>query len=108
LQRVTRLILVTASHLPTHKYFKSIAEELSKKLGVELEIREEDYVFLSEYGEKDEFGMAGAPQLFVVLESGEIKPILTKLVFNEKTLQIDVSKSMELAIENLRRLGVEI
>ncbi len=105
--QVSKLILVTAKHMPQHKYFVDIAKELASKLGVELEIKEEDYVFLSEYGEKDEFGMAWLPQLFAVIE-GQIKPILTKLPINEKTLSIDVEKAKREAIEALRNLGIDV
>jgi len=93
--------------MPQHKYFVNIAKEIASKLGVELEIREEDYVFLSEHGEKDEFGMAWLPQLFIDIE-GRIRPILTKLPINEKTLSIDVEKAKNQIIETLKALGINI
>ncbi len=105
--QVSKLILVTARHMPQHKHFVDIAKELASKLGVDLETKEEDYVFLSEYGEKDEFGMAWLPQLFVVV-NGQVKPILTKLPINEKTLSIDVERAKRKAIEALKNLGVDV
>lgn len=89
-----RLILVTAKHLPQHKYFEAVAKELAKELGAELEIREEDYVFANTYGEKDEFGMAWLPQLYAAV-GDIIKPVLTRLPIDEKTLEVDVGKAKE-------------
>jgi len=80
--RLSKLILVTADHHPLHKYFKEIAEELSKKYGVPLEVRMEDYLFLIQYGDTDEFGMAWVPQLLAQLDTGEIVKVLTKPVLD--------------------------
>ena len=105
--RINKLILVTAKHMPQHKYFVDIAKEFASRLGVELEVREEDYVFLNEHGEKDEFGMAWLPQLFIDVE-GQIRPILTKLPINERTLTIDIEKAKNQIIEILKSLGINI
>ncbi len=102
------MVLVTAKHLPQHRYFEKLAKELSSKLGVDLEIREEDYEFLSNYGQKDEFGMAWAPQLFVVLEDGSVKIVLSQLPIDATTLKIDLEKAKAEALENLKKLGVSI
>jgi len=80
--RLSKLILVTADHHPLHKYFKEIAEELSNKYGVPLEVRMEDYLFLIQYGDTDEFGMAWVPQLLAQLDTGEIVKVLTKPVLD--------------------------
>ncbi len=101
--KIEKIILVTAKHQPTHKYFLEVAEALSKELGVELEVVEEDYVFLNTYGEKDEFGMAWAPQLFVKLGSGEIKLILSRIPMNEQ-LQLDAEKAKKEAMEKLKEI----
>ncbi len=105
---VKRVILVTAKHLPQHLYFEKIARDLSSKLGVNLEVKEEDYEFLSNYGEKDEFGMAWAPQLFVELEDGSVKVVLSKLPIDTQTLKIDVDKARREVEEKLKELGVSI
>lgn len=89
---VKKFVLVSATHMPQHKYFKKLAEELSKELGVELEIKEEDYVFVNTYGEKDEFGMSWLPQLFAVV-NGDVIPVLTRFPINEKTLDYDYEKA---------------
>jgi|UniRef100_A0A7J2U1F2 hypothetical protein len=101
---IKKLILVTAKHLPQHKYFENLAKQLSKELNTPLDIVEEDYVFVNTYGEKDEFGMAWLPQLFAQIDD-EIKPILTRLPINEKTLDVDIEKAREIA---LKILGVKV
>ena len=106
--KVRKIILVTAAHLPQHRYFRRIAYELSKKLGVPQEVRQEDYVFLSEYGKKDDFGMAWAPQLFAELDDGRIVVVLSELPIDPKTLKIDAEEGLRKAIETLRSQGVEV
>lgn len=97
---VEKLILVTATHMPQHKHFKKLAEELAKELGVEIEVKEEDYEFVNTYGEKDEFGLSWVPQLFAVV-NGNVVPILTKFPINEKTLDYDYEKAKKEAKERL-------
>lgn len=98
---IQKLILVTAGYLPQHRHFKKLAEDLSKELNVELEIKEEDYEFVNTYGEKDEFGMAWLPQLFALI-NGNVVPILTRFPINEKTLDYDYEKARKEISERLK------
>ncbi len=98
-----KLILVTAKDHPQHKMWVKMAEELSKEFGVELEVRYEDYLLLTEHGETDELGMAWLPQLLVELDNGEIKPLLSRMPLNE-ALQPDPEKAKEAVREKLRQL----
>ncbi len=100
--KLSKLVLVTADHHPLHKYFKEIAEELSKKYGVPLEVRMEDYLFLIQYGDTDEFGMAWVPQLLAQLDTGEIVKVLTKPVLDSMG---NISKENDLreSTQNIER-----
>jgi len=100
--KLSKLILVTADHHPLHKYFKEIAEELSKKYGVPLEVRMEDYLFLIQYGDTDEFGMAWVPQLLAQLDTGEVVKVLTKPVLDSMG---NISKENDLreSTQNIER-----
>jgi len=102
--KIKKLILVTAKHMPQHKYFSELAEELSKKMGVELEVREEDYAFLAEHGDTDEFGMPWTPQLLAELDDGRIVVLLSKMPFDEKTLKFDVNRALEIVMEKVKGL----
>lgn len=104
--RVVRVILDTAQHQPQHKFFVEIASWLSTTLGKELKVIEEDYVFVNEHGEKDEFGFGWLPQLFVELEGGEIVPVLTRPPFNPRTLELDPEESKKEILRRLREKGV--
>ncbi|MEM1625932.1 MAG: hypothetical protein QXV69_01405 [Sulfolobaceae archaeon] len=101
---IKKLILVSSESHPNHKYFKKILEELSIELNVEKEIKLEDYVFLSEYGEKDEFGMPFLPQLFAITSNNKILPILTQMPFNTTTLEPDPIKAKEDALNKIKNL----
>jgi hypothetical protein len=98
---IKKLILVTASYLPQHKHFKKLAEDLSKELDVELEVKEEDYEFVNMYGEKDEYGMAWLPQLLALVDENII-PVLTKFPINEKTLDYDYEQAKKEVKEKLK------
>jgi len=102
--KVKKLILVTAKHMPQHKYFNELAEELKKKLGAELEVREEDYAFLAEHGDTDEFGMPWTPQLLAELDDGRIVVLLSKMPFDEKTLKFDVNRALKIVMERIKTL----
>jgi len=80
--KLGKIILVTAEHHPLHKHFKELAEELSRRYGVPLEVRTEDYLFLIQHGDTDEFGMAWVPQLLAQLDTGEMVKVLTKPVLD--------------------------
>ena len=100
---VKKLILVSSTSDPRHKPFVQVLDELAKALGVEREIREEDYVFLTDHGEKDEFGMPFLPQLFAETDDGKVLPILTQIPFN-KSLQYDVQEALKQALEKVKQL----
>lgn len=104
--KVKKLILVTATHHPLHKIFSNLLEELAENLGVEKEVKIEDYVFLIKYGETDEFGMAGAPQLLVELDDGKILPVLTQRSMPlTDALKPDIEKARELVLEKIKQLA---
>ncbi|WP_054836311.1 hypothetical protein [Metallosphaera hakonensis] len=97
------MILVTSENHPNHKGFLNIAESISKELNVELEIKNEDYAFLSDYGEKDEFGMSWLPQLLIQLEDGRIYPVLTQMPFG-KDFKPDPEAGKQEAFNKIKNL----
>ncbi|WP_338600650.1 hypothetical protein V6M85_12355 [Sulfolobus tengchongensis] len=99
-----KLILVTSESHPLHKVFMEIVDELSKELNLEKEIKMEDYAFLADYGEKDEFDMPFLPQLFIQTADGKITPILTKIPF-DASLKPDKKSGKEEAIKKIKNLG---
>ncbi len=102
--KVKKLVLVTAKHLPQHRDWLRLAEEVAKEAGVELEVREEDYVLVNQCGEQDEFGMAWLPQLLAIMEDGSCKLVLSKLPLDTATLKSDIGEAKKLALEALRKL----
>lgn len=74
-----KLIFVGASWANFNDKLKKICQEIAQAKGLEFEEREEDYVFLTKYGEKDELGGADIPQVFVAYEDGQVKHVLTKV-----------------------------
>lgn len=104
--KVKKIVLVTADHHPYHKLWGKMAETLSKTLGVELEVRKEDYVYLVEYGDKDEYGMSWLPQILAELDDGRVQWLLSQLPLNS-SLQPDEEAAQKIMLEKLRELGVE-
>ena len=79
-----KLIVVTASYDPLRKRILRIVNKVASQKGLEVEVREEDWVFLTEHGEKDELGGASMPQVFIEYEDGSIKHVLTRIPLNER------------------------
>ncbi|UNQ74251.1 hypothetical protein [Infirmifilum sp. NZ] len=74
-----KIVFVGASWASFNDKLKKICQEIAASRGLEFEEREEDYVFLTKYGEKDELGGADIPQVFVVYDDGQVRHILTKV-----------------------------
>lgn len=102
--RIVKVILDDLPHHPFHKQWKQLAERLAKELGVPLEVKSEDYVFAVEHGETDDLGMASLPQLFVELEGGEIRLVLSRFPFNPATMQADPDEAYRQAMERIKEI----
>lgn len=74
-----KIIFVGASWASFNDKLKKICQEIAQQKGIGFEEREEDYVFLTRYGEKDELGGADIPQVFIAYKDGRIRHILTKV-----------------------------
>ncbi|MBW9141197.1 MAG: hypothetical protein K1T65_05820 [Candidatus Aramenus sp.] len=98
-----KLILVTSDAHPLNKAFQNITDSISKELGIEKEVKIEDYSFLADYGEKDDFGMSWLPQLFVQMDDGKIYPILTNLPL-DKSLKPDEEEGKKEALNKIKNL----
>ncbi|RLG84166.1 MAG: hypothetical protein DRO40_02060 [Thermoprotei archaeon] len=101
--KVKKLILVTATHHPLHSLWVKLVDEIANELGIDKEIKYEDYVLLTEYGDTDEFGMAWLPQLLAQLDDGSIKLVLSQMPLNE-ALQPDYEKAKEQIIAKIKEL----
>jgi len=102
--KAKKLILVTSESHPSHKPFLKVLEDLSKELNLEKEIKNEDYAFLADYGEKDEFGATFLPQLFLETDDGKIIPILTQMPFNPQKLEADPEEGKKQALEKIKNV----
>uniref|UniRef100_A0A7J3XYC8 Uncharacterized protein n=1 Tax=Thermogladius calderae TaxID=1200300 RepID=A0A7J3XYC8_9CREN len=92
---VKKIVLVTAEHHPYHKLWVKLADRISKELNVPLDVKIEDYVYVNEYGDKDEFGMAWLPQILAELDDGGVRVLLSQLPLNQ-ALQPDEEKALEI------------
>jgi len=103
LTALSKLILVTATHHPYHQKWLELTQRLSQELGVEYEVREEDYLFAIEHGKTDDLGMAGLPQLFAQLADGRILLLLWEIPLNEK-FEADFEKARVKVLESLKEI----
>ncbi|BCU67427.1 hypothetical protein HS7_08640 [Sulfolobales archaeon HS-7] len=100
-----RLILVSSTSHPLDKVFEEIADEISQERGIKKERKEEDYSFLSDYGEKDEYNMPWLPQLLVEFDDGSIKPILTRAIIDENSYKPDKDLMKKEALNKIKKLS---
>lgn len=105
--KVSKVVIVTADHHPYHKLWLKLAERLSNMIKAPLEVKIEDYVYLVEHGDKDEFGMSWLPQILVELEDGSVHWLLSRLPLDER-LNPDEEKAISEMVSKLKSLGVEI
>ena len=98
------IILDTARHHPYSKMWENIAREVAEKLGIELKILEEDYMFAIDHGITDDLGMAALPQIMVKMDDGSIKPILAQLPLGSD-YKPDPEKAVEIAIKKIEELS---
>ncbi len=102
--KIAKIVLDTAEFHPLHNAWKKLAEKLANELGVELEIKKEDYMYAIEHGLTDDLGMAALPQLFAELEDGKVKLILGTYPFDPATTKPDEElayKEAKQAIEKI-------
>jgi len=79
-----KLIVVTASYDPLRKRILRIVNNVASQKRLEVEVKEEDWIFLTKYGEKDELGGASIPQVFIEYDDGSIRHVLTRVPINER------------------------
>ena len=99
--RIKKLVLVTATHHPYHSLWTKIAEEAARRLGAQVEVKYEDYIYLIEHGDTDEYGMAWVPQLLAEFDDGSIRVLLSQLPLNE-ALQPDYEKALETIVKRAK------
>ncbi|MEM4043424.1 MAG: hypothetical protein QXU60_03340 [Sulfolobales archaeon] len=63
-------------------------------------------MYANEHGEKDDFGFAWLPQLFVELDDGRVVLVLSKIPFNTATLKPDLDEAKKIIEAKLRDIGV--
>ena len=107
LSKPAKLVLVTAEHHPQHKLWLKLLEQLAEKTGLEKEVKIEDYVYLIEHGDTDEYGMAWLPQLLVELDDGSVKLLISRLPLN-KNLQPDINEAEKQVLQKLAELGLNV
>ena len=95
--KIVKLVLDTAEFHPLHKAWVKLAQTLAQELGVDLEIKKEDYMYAIEHGKTDDLGMAALPQLFAELEDGTVKLVLGEYPFNPATTKPDEKLAYEQA-----------
>ncbi len=105
LGKVKKIIVVTASYDPLRKGILRLVENIAKEKNLEVEVKEEDWVFLMRYGEKDELGGASIPQVFLEYEDGTIKHVLTRLPLDERG-RTDKERARQIILEAIEK-GIE-
>ena len=103
MKKIKKIIVVTAQWDPLSSRVLKIASKIAEKYGLDIDKKEEDWIFLKKYGEKDELGGADIPQVFIELEDGSIIHVLTKLPLTEegKTKKKKAEKIIEEKISSL-------
>lgn len=100
---IRKLILVSAEHLPYHTQWLELTKDIAREVGVDYDVRLEDYVFAIEHGKTDEFGMAGLPQLFVETVDNRIYLLLSEIPLGEN-LELDFKLAKSEALRKIKEM----
>ncbi|MGC8600989.1 MAG: hypothetical protein ACP5GO_01320 [Thermoprotei archaeon] len=95
------IILVTADWDLLKSYAKKICQTAAAQLNIEYKELNEDWDFLTNYGEKDEFGGVEIPQAFIETVDGKFVHVMTKVPLNEKGMP-DLQKGVQLFLDKLK------
>ncbi|MBC7120105.1 MAG: hypothetical protein H5T33_00780 [Candidatus Methanosuratus sp.] len=99
--RVESIILVTADWEKAGQYAAKVCEAVSKAHNVPLEVKKEDYDFLIAHGVKDEFGGIEIPQIFLKLEDGTVKYIMSRIPDRSDGMP-DIEKGIQLLTDAIK------
>jgi len=98
---IVRLVLVTSKDHPHHKLWLKLTEKAAEQLGLEYEVRYEDYLLLTEHGDTDELGMAWLPQLLGQESGGGFRVLLSRMPLN-KALQPDLEEALRIVLDRAK------
>jgi hypothetical protein len=96
--KVEGIVIVTADWERGSHYAVAICDAVAKSKNIPVEVKKEDYDLLINYGEKDEFGGVDIPQVFLKLEGGAMKHVMTRTPVNEKGMP-DIEKGIKMLTE---------
>ncbi|MFP3219850.1 MAG: hypothetical protein RXR41_01655 [Candidatus Marsarchaeota archaeon] len=102
---VKSVILVTADWDAVKTYAKKICQNAAAQLGADYKELNEDWNFLTNYGEKDEFGGVEIPQAFIETQDGKFIHVMTKVPLNDRGSP-DLQKGVELFLEAAKKIQV--
>ncbi|MGC8631304.1 MAG: hypothetical protein ACP5T2_02620 [Thermoprotei archaeon] len=98
---VKTVILVTADWDALKTYARKICQNAASQIGAEYKELNEDWNFLTNFGEKDEFGGVEIPQAFIETSDEKYIHVMTKVPLNDKG-QPDLQKGVELFLETAK------
>ncbi|MDH7555415.1 MAG: hypothetical protein ACQXXL_00430 [Candidatus Methanosuratincola sp.] len=99
--KVESIILVTADWEKAGQYAMKVCDAVSKAQNVPLEIKKEDYDFLIAHGVKDEFGGIDIPQVFLKLEDGTVKYVMSRIPDRSDGMP-DIEKGIQLLTDAIK------
>ncbi len=102
--KIVKIVLDTAPFHPLHSMWVKLSEEIAKELGVELEIKKEDYMYAITHGETDDLGMAWLPQLFAVTSEGKVELLLSRFPFNPVTTKPDEEQARKQVLQRIKEI----
>lgn len=99
--KVESIILVTADWEKAGQYAMKVCDSVSKAQNVPLEVKKEDYDFLIAHGVKDEFGGIDIPQVFLKLEDGTVKYVMSRIPDRSDGMP-DIEKGIQLLTDAIK------
>ncbi len=99
--KVESIILVTADWEKAGQYAMKVCDAVSKAQSLPLEVKKEDYDFLIAHGVKDEFGGIDIPQVFLKLEDGTVKYVMSRIPDRSDGMP-DIEKGIQILTDAIK------
>jgi len=98
---VKRIILALAEGAPLRRQMERMCKKVAEELGISFDVLVDDWDFLYKHAERDELGGIDLPQVFIELETGEIKHVLTRLPLDENG-KVDIKTAEKILVNAIK------
>ena len=93
--------MATAEGAPLRRQAERVCRKVAEANNIKFDVISDDWEFLYKYGLRDEMGGIDLPQVFVELDDGTVKHVMTRLPLTDEG-KIDIKAAEDLLLRAIR------